>query len=153
MALPHLVHWHIWNILVTPYDVVGAQATRWLASVFILYNNNLADFITFFTFCTIPNWLIFTFLRRNWNDQTSCLPILPLTISCLELPHPLLVQNLWLFTQYHNHIYHHVAKTWPFHVLKLSTYIPTHTVRMTINGRLLIAYTRWDKQVPAQWLT
>ena len=34
----------------TPYDFVGAQATRWLASVFILYNNNLADFITFFTF-------------------------------------------------------------------------------------------------------
>ena len=152
MALPHLVHQHIWNILVTPYDVVGAQATRWLASVFILYNNNLADFFIFFTFCTIPNWLIFTFLRRNWNDQTSCFANSVINhLLSRAVPPPLGPKSMTFHPVSQLHL-PHVAKTWSFHVLKLSTYILTHTVRMTIDGRLLISYTRWDKQVPAEWL-
>ena len=115
---------HIKSILVIPYDVVGAQATRWLASVFILYNNNLADFFTSFTFCTIPTWLIFTFLRRNSNTQTSCFANFAINpLLSRAAPPPLGPKSMTFHLLPPPHLTHR-----PVHVLKVMTYILTHIV-------------------------
>ena len=41
------------------------HATRWLASVHIVFLKRLADFLKNMKICTIPTWRKFSFLRRN----------------------------------------------------------------------------------------
>ena len=43
----------------------GTHATRWLASVHIVFLKCLADFLKNMKICTIPTWKKFSFLRRN----------------------------------------------------------------------------------------
>ena len=43
----------------------GTHATRWLASVHIVFLKRLADFLKNMKICTIPTWIKFSFLRRN----------------------------------------------------------------------------------------
>ena len=45
--------------------IPGIHATRWLASVLIVFLKRLADFMKNMKFCTIPTWTKFTFLHRN----------------------------------------------------------------------------------------
>ena len=45
--------------------IPGIHATRWLASVLIVFLKRLADFMKKMKFCTIPTWTKFSFLHRN----------------------------------------------------------------------------------------
>ena len=49
------------NVLHRP----GTHATRWLASVHIVFLKRLADFLKTMKICTISTWRKFSFLRRN----------------------------------------------------------------------------------------
>ena len=51
--------------IVVVRGIPGIHATRWLASVLIVFLKRLADFMKNMKFCTIPTWTEFTFLHRN----------------------------------------------------------------------------------------
>jgi hypothetical protein len=62
----HIIHGsHIQKLTVSSLGIPGMYATRWLASVLIVFLKRLADFMEKMRFCTIPTWMKLTFLHRN----------------------------------------------------------------------------------------
>ena len=62
----HIIHGsQIQKYTIVGRGIPGMHATRWLASVLIVFLKRLADFMKKIKFCTIPTWTKFTFLHRN----------------------------------------------------------------------------------------
>ena len=62
----HIIHSsQIQKCTVIGLDIPRTHATRWLASVLIVFPKRLADFMKKMKFCTIPTWTKSSFLHRN----------------------------------------------------------------------------------------
>ena len=62
----HIIHSsQIQKCTVICLGMPGTHATRWLASVLIVFLKRLADFMKKIKLCTIPTWTRFSFLHRN----------------------------------------------------------------------------------------
>ena len=62
----HIIHSsEIQKCTVIGVGIPEMHATRWLASVLIVFLKRLADFMEKMKICTIPTWTKFSFLHRN----------------------------------------------------------------------------------------
>ena len=62
----HIIHSsEIQKCTVIGVGIPEMHATRWLASVLIVFLKRLADFMKKMKICTIPTWTKFSFLHRN----------------------------------------------------------------------------------------